>query len=845
MGDSSSTLDEITGGGTLVTKNKMPLPPVLDVLIVGAGPAGTAAAFRAKELGLKALVIDRDCVLAILRDWISPDGNVENDKKVDSSYGPGGRKVAFPVGDKLIAELIYGDQVPAGELYRKWSKIYFENDIAAKVGHDLVGLKVQSDGTIEARTIYQQTRQEVIFTTRSVVLALGRGVPHKLEIPGDTTGVNYKMRDAKVFLGGPACVIGGGMSAAESVIAISRAKAENKDETDVFWSYRRRNLPKLASTIAEPFFIAYTGNGNIRYLPSSQPLAVLKHGDDAEFIALRSDRRELPGRPAECTYFEFPKERVLACIGADIPVEFLNEIGIQMLKSADTDEEFMAVSPLFESQVSNVYMIGDLLAPAFLRSTDFSKEAIQSTVIDHTGNFKQGMVDGVLAIETIRKRLDGMKPEQIAKYLNERRAEFDQIHKQRLESPPVEKAASTSQPVAAKVEQVGARFARLALVGDTWEEKEERFLNPGRVVVGRTQGDFTFPDDETIGDNHFFIEVDPAACYVSTERMSGECRIDVKAERRVEIGNIILAGEQTLRVKSLDTLEVLDTSKPAGKDVINRLFIRAEGVNTYGRSQITPETEDKQISRRHFTLQVQGDVITLRDFGSRNGTLIPVTGTLRLNAGDEIVFGNDKRLKFKSLATAGAAAPLAAAPAPLAAQPRAAAAPAASPPAPPAPAKAPAAKTPAEKPAEKARAPAEKAAKAAAAPAAGGAPSVSITSPAEAVTTFAMTAEEVLLTKLTSLGLSTKHREEIGGKCQNLWRCGEGTCGLCIVKVAEGAGALSKATAKEQRTIRNTVEDLNNYQSRGLEPGDCRLACLCKVTGAVKLELLGNTDAAG
>jgi len=826
MGDTPGTLDEITGGGTIVTKNRTPLPAVLDVLIVGAGPAGTAAAFRAKELGLKALVIDRDCVLAILRDWISPDGNVENDKKVDSSYGPGGRKVAFPAGDSLVSELIYGDQVPAGELYRKWTRIYYENDIAARVGHDLVGLKRKDDEILEARCIYQQTRQEVVLATRSVILALGRGVPHKIEIPGDTTGVNYKMRDPKVFLGGPACVIGGGMSAAESVIAISKAKAAGGDETDVFWSYRRRSLPKLASTIAEQFFLAYTANGNIRYLPFSQPLAVLKHSEGAEFIALRSDRREMAGRPAECTYLEFPKERVLACIGADIPVDFLKEIGIQMLKSADTDEEFMAISPVYESQVPDVYMIGDLLAPAFLRTTDFSEDAVQSTVIDHTGNFKQGMLDGVLAVEAIRKRRDGASSDQVAKHLDERRAEFDRIHKKRLEAPPEAKTGAVSSVSVKPAAQVGAKFGRLALAGDAWEEKEERFFTPGRFVVGKTQGDISFPDDDAISDNHFAIEVEPDACYVSTEGMSGACWIDVKAERRVEVGSTILAGDQTLRIKSLDSLEVIDTSKPAGKDVINRLFIRPEGVNTYGRSQITPEAEDKRISRRHFTLQVQGDVITLRDFGSRNGTLIPVIGTIRLNAGDEVCFGNEKRLKFKGLATAVAAP--------------------AAPPVPAPEAKALPVKPPAEKAAPRAPEPVKPKAPPEKVPAAapGGAPSVTIVNP-EAATTFPIGAEEPLLTKLTSLGLSTKHREEIGGKCQNLWRCGEGTCGLCIVKVKDGAANLSKATAKEQRTVRNTVEDLNNYQNRGLEPGDCRLACLCKVAGPVKLELLGNTDAAG
>ena len=55
--------------GSLVLDQPVDLPDVLDVLIVGGGPAGTAAAFRAKELGLSALVIDFDDLLKRIRDY--------------------------------------------------------------------------------------------------------------------------------------------------------------------------------------------------------------------------------------------------------------------------------------------------------------------------------------------------------------------------------------------------------------------------------------------------------------------------------------------------------------------------------------------------------------------------------------------------------------------------------------------------------------------------------------------------------------------------------------------------------------------------------------------------------
>ena len=51
---------EITEDGTFILKKPIKLPEVLDILVVGAGPGGSAAAFRAKELGLAVLTIELD-----------------------------------------------------------------------------------------------------------------------------------------------------------------------------------------------------------------------------------------------------------------------------------------------------------------------------------------------------------------------------------------------------------------------------------------------------------------------------------------------------------------------------------------------------------------------------------------------------------------------------------------------------------------------------------------------------------------------------------------------------------------------------------------------------------------
>ncbi len=73
------------------------LPDVLDMLIVGGGPAGTAAAFRAKELGLAALVIEIDDVMKRIRDY-------DEEKPIKPDFGAG-RQMGFPRAGELIERL--------------------------------------------------------------------------------------------------------------------------------------------------------------------------------------------------------------------------------------------------------------------------------------------------------------------------------------------------------------------------------------------------------------------------------------------------------------------------------------------------------------------------------------------------------------------------------------------------------------------------------------------------------------------------------------------------------------------------------------------------------------------
>ena len=71
---------------------------------------------------------------------------------------------------------------------------------------------------------------------------------------------------------------------------------------------------------------------------------------------------------------------------------------------------------------------------------------------------------------------------------------------------------------------------------------------------------------------------------------------------------------------------------------------------TIGRSSVNEIVlNDPEISRRHAQLSRQGDVYTIQDLGSTNGTFVNgqrCTGTVSLKDGDLIEFGDTIRTRF-------------------------------------------------------------------------------------------------------------------------------------------------------------------------------------------------------
>jgi thioredoxin reductase/ferredoxin len=817
----AETGDKKSALSTLVQLN-VKLPDVLDVFIAGAGPAGTAAAFRARELGMQVLVTDRDEVLSILRDFMSADGDRNKDKEIEHTYGAGG-KAPFPVGDKLVRELVYEDKIRAGELYERWLKVYNEYRIPVRIKLDLEKLSRRSDGLWEAHCVGLTSGERTRFLARAVVLALGKGRPRSFEdVVGDIAGVSFKLRDFfPRCSGAPVCVVGGGVSGAEAVIAISNEKVKSGDQSYVYWSFRRRN-PEFNRNLAEEFAEACIANGNIQLLPYSEAVAVVKLRDGRELFLVRTQEHESPGHAGQGAYLQFPKDRVLACIGSELPREFLEAQGIRLL-SADDGEERMAASPIFESCLPSVFLAGALLAEDYIETSNFDPQADQPASVPYPNNFKPAMCGGVLAVEAIHQRSKGKSDDEIASHVARRRQEFAARYR-----PGQEPGPKPPPPPS-----VLARFVRVRdIVGKEDEIYQESYeFPPGRVRIGRSRGQLTFANDPKVIDDHAELVISMDSCYLSTEGTAGQAYVAVRSERTLNPGQVFRlgTGPHVFRVEYHPQGIALSALDPAlGYKHPKRTFAIKEEWQVFRRRDI--DEDDSHVSKQHFAVRAQGQTLRLADLGSRNGTFVqvPQEGVLRLQVGDLVEVG-DQLLKFLGVGEPELAEKPAAVPPtePLSSPPAAAASAAAA---------AAAAPGAAAKPVRpKPAAPAPE-------PAPAGPPQVRITNAGIAQALTLAPGEKVLVA-LERNGFATSEPQKIGGKVQCLYQCRDGTCKRCVVRVRRGGSSLGERNRREKGALfKAKIDEINEAYGLGLKEDECRLACLCASSGPVDVELLGNTE---
>lgn len=620
--------NDILPDGMMVLNKPVSLPDVLDLLVVGGGPAGTAAAFHAKELGLSALVIDYDDLMKRIRDY-------PRDKLILPDFG-GGDQMRFPKGGPLVSMLRFApldkDAMCAG-----WKDLYRKNNVPAQVGIELLGLQRGEDGVWRVKTWNHNTRSERVYAAKHVVIAIGRGVPRRFDIPGNTDGIAYRLSDAGAYVDAPVLVMGGGTSAAEAVIAISNAKAKAKNESAVYWSYRGDKLPKVSKALADVFFEAYMGNGNIRYYPNSEPVAVVVAEDTKEYLSVRTDRRLIARRPNETSHLEFRKEYCIACIGEDIPEAFLNSMGISMATGGPTNKKRMVVTQFLETQQPNVYLIGDILSQAYLETDDFAGDPATFKEVKHRGNIKSAICDGVLVAKVAAQRVAGKKEIDVVLEFEDAPAAETPV----MEASPLATIIA-SAPVAARRESAAERKAFLVrMLAGSVQEDEFPLNASGVTTIGRKFCDIVFPDDQLLSDRHASVSHSPDGYLLRDDGSATGVFLRATEGRPLEVqaGDIVRVGRQFLLFSREGDRPLFIHYDQQGKQVSKHNL--SEKTIVLGREapDVTLDPKDMTLSRRHISIAVKTGKILMKDLKSVNGTFLKVKSAFTLEDGDEFRVG--------------------------------------------------------------------------------------------------------------------------------------------------------------------------------------------------------------
>lgn len=604
------------------------LPDLLDALIVGGGPAGTAAAFRCRELGLSALVIDYDDLMKRIRDY-------SKDKLILPSFG-GGDQQRFPAGADLVEGLRFAP-IDKDEICLRWKALYRQHEVPASIGIELLGVEPRDEGVLEVLTFDHRTLENRSFFARHLVIAIGRGVPRRFDIPGNLDGIAYRLKDAQLYVGAPSCVVGGGTSAAEAVIAISNAKIAAGDKSAVCWSYRGDKLPRVSKALAEVFFEAYIGNGNIQYYPHSEPVAIVTAEDRREYLAIRVDRRCIDGRPNETTHLEFHKERCIACIGEDLPAQLLASMGISMIVGGPKAKKRITVNRYLESAQPNVYLIGDLLSQVYLEAEDFAGDPAGFKEVKHRGNVKSSLRDGVLVAQIIAQRIAGRSD------VDTNVAEFEEEENRAIVVVPA--AVGSDGPPAASVEPErttsNADAVLVRILPGGIEAEEFPLTLRGVTTIGRTDCDISFPHDTHLDTPHAsIVHTDDGYLLRDDGSQTGVfLRLPVASNYAVENGDLVRVGRQFLRFTVEGDRASFVQYDDQGREVGHHDIPAKTIVLGRQAPDVTLDEKDRTLSRRQLAVSFDDGKLRIKDLKSVNGSYLRVRSARSIQHGQQFRIG--------------------------------------------------------------------------------------------------------------------------------------------------------------------------------------------------------------
>jgi thioredoxin reductase (NADPH) len=297
---------------------------MLDLLIIGAGPAGLSAAEAAAREGLSYVVIEKGTIADTIRTY--PVGRTLFSTPNELEMEPGTLK---PCREKPTRE----------ELLSHYIQFVLENDLRINTDETVVNV----EQTNENEFLVETTRQT--YRAARILFAIGAMAhPRRLNIPGeDLPKVHHLFVEPYAYVRKNALVVGGGNSAAEAALFLSEEGART---TLAIWREDWENRdPKAGAMkhwVRSPLEKEVAA-GRLRVVLYKDVIRITE-----DSVTLTTEDRE------ELT---IPNDVVFVLIGSDADLTLLKKLGVKSEPGKLT--EVPVYDPeTFETNVRGLYVAG-------------------------------------------------------------------------------------------------------------------------------------------------------------------------------------------------------------------------------------------------------------------------------------------------------------------------------------------------------------------------------------------------------------------------------------------------------------------------------------------------------
>ena len=305
----------------------------IDLLIIGAGPAGLSAADAAARDGLTYVVIEKGTIANTIRQY--PVGRTLFSTPNELEMREGTLK---PVREKPTRE----------ELLSHYIHFVLDHDLRINTGEEVIDVEPVDLDDFVVRTrcrSFHGREEENTYHARNVLFAIGATEhPRRLNVPGeDLSKVHHRFVEPYLYVRKDALVVGGGNSAAEAALFLSEEGART---TMAIWREDWENRDPKAGAMKH-----WVRTPLEREIAEGRLRVILyKHIDEitTSSVRLTTDSGES---------ITIPNEVVFVLVGSDADLTLLKKLGVQTAPGKLT--EVPVYDPeTFETNVPGIYVAG-------------------------------------------------------------------------------------------------------------------------------------------------------------------------------------------------------------------------------------------------------------------------------------------------------------------------------------------------------------------------------------------------------------------------------------------------------------------------------------------------------